>query len=77
MLQGDQWHLAKIVDVSECSASAELEQFTISFRCSPGDQVTEGIYKVKVRGGRVKLHIQPAGSDELGNYCVAAVSRLL
>jgi len=75
-LQGDHWHLAELIDVEKSSASRELEQFSLKFRGSLGDQIAEGIYTVKVGRHKVKLLVQPAGQDEAWNYYISSISRL-
>ena len=75
VLQGENWHLVKIAEVHPVKSSG-VEQFTICFRGSYGDHVSEGIYRVKVRRRKVTLFLQPAGGDESGTYCVANVCRL-
>jgi len=57
-------------------ASRELEQFSLKFRGSLGDQISEWIYTVKVGRHKVKLLVQPAGQDEAWNYYISSISRL-
>ena len=44
-LQGDSWHLVEVEAVHDVS-NTKLEQFTVVFRGTAGDPVTEGIYAV-------------------------------
>ena len=74
--QGDQWHLGEVLDVTETSSSAEVEQFTIQFQGSPNDRISEGIYQVTIQGRRVKLFVQPSGGDATSNFYVASIARL-
>jgi hypothetical protein len=58
------------------SSSPGVEQFTISFRGSVNDRIPEGTYVVKVGATRLKLFVQPSGSDQAWNHYVAAVAQL-
>lgn len=77
VLEGETRHVVEVFDVVEHRGSAELEQFTVSFR-GPGDQtVPEGLYRVRIQGKRFQLHLQPGRTEQSASYSVAAVSRLL
>lgn len=73
-LQGDDWHLVEVDAVHDASSS-KLDQFTLVFRGSVGDPVSEGIYDVKLGRSAVELFIQPAGSDAAGTYSRATICR--
>lgn len=74
-LQGEHWHRVELVKIHEISSNRNLEQFSLVFRGSINDGVTEGIYNVKpLRGRSFEATIHPAGNEGSFTYYIAHFS---
>ena len=68
-IDADSWNSLELVDVEAHDGSPRVDQFLLTFRGSPHFDVAEGTYDFsQPDGSMVRIHIQPAGSDEYGSY---------
>ncbi len=74
-LQGEHWHRVELVEIHEISSNRNLEQFSLVFRGSIHDSVTEGIYTIKPSRGRsFDATVHPAGNEGAFNYYISHFS---
>lgn len=71
------WRSVELIEVVPHDISPRLDQFTVTFRCSPHTEIDEGLYAVAPPDGpSFHLHLQPAGADRDGSYYEASFSSL-
>jgi hypothetical protein len=73
-LQGELWHLVRLIRVVEHASGPELEQFTLVFGGSRNDPLAEGIYQAKLDRRTFSLFLQPSGGDANTSYYRASFS---